>query len=113
MRKKYDKLIRDRIPEILEAQGIEYETEVLDEREFVAALRAKVVEEAREVSEASPQDLAKEIGDLLEVLAALQAAVDLTAEELEQVRADRRRDRGGFERRLKLLWTDERKAESR
>lgn len=107
MRKKYDKLIRDRIPEILEAQGIEYETEVLDEREFVAALRAKVLEEAREVSEASPEDLAKEIGDLLEVLAALTAAVDLTAEELERVRSERRRERGGFERRLKLLWTDD------
>lgn len=111
MRKNYDKLIRDRIPEIMDAEGTEYETEVLNERDYVAALRAKVLEEAREISEASPEELAKEIGDLLEVLEALRGACRMDEHLVERVRIERRRDRGGFERRLRLLWTDDGKPE--
>lgn len=107
MRKTYNKLIRDRIPEIMDAEGIEYETEVLNEREYVAALRAKVLEEAREVCEAPQEELAKEIGDLLEVLEALRVACNLDQGMVERIRRERRRDRGGFEKRLRLLWTDD------
>jgi predicted house-cleaning noncanonical NTP pyrophosphatase (MazG superfamily)/uracil-DNA glycosylase len=111
MRKNYDKLIRDRIPEIMDANGIKYETEVLNDRDYVAALKAKVLEEAREVSEASPEELVKEIGDLLEVLEALRGACDVDEDLVERIRIERRRVRGGFERRLRLLWTDDGKPE--
>ncbi len=104
---EYDKLIRDRIPEIMDRAGVAYEIDTLDDEAYLAALRTKLVEEAREVAEAEEEaELVKELGDVLEVVAALTAAAGLDAEEVEAVRARRREGRGGFERRIRLVRTD-------
>ena len=104
---EYDKLIRDRIPEIMDRAGVAYEIDTLDDEAYLAALRTKLVEEAREVAEAEDEaELVKELGDVLEVVAALTAAAGLDAEEVEAVRARRREERGGFERRIRLVRTD-------
>jgi predicted house-cleaning noncanonical NTP pyrophosphatase (MazG superfamily) len=104
---EYDKLIRDRIPEIMDRAGVAYEIDTLDDAAYLAALRAKLVEEAREAAEADGDtDLTKELGDLLEVVAALMAAVGLEPDEVETVRARRRAERGGFEGRIRLVRTD-------
>jgi predicted house-cleaning noncanonical NTP pyrophosphatase (MazG superfamily)/uracil-DNA glycosylase len=107
MRKTYNKLIRDRIPEILDRSGTRYDVQEMIETEYLEALRAKVVEEAREVSEAPAGEVTKEIADLLEVLLALQKHGGVDMGEVERIRKERLRDRGGFERRLKLLWTED------
>ena len=107
MRKRYDKLIRDRIPELMDEAGVLYEVEVADEAAYVAALRAKLVEEAREAAEADdPDDLAKEVADLYEVASALLAATGVEAATVEALRLRRHEERGGFERRRILRWTD-------
>ena len=104
---EYDKLIRDRIPEIMDRTGVAYEIDTLDDAAYLAALRTKLIEEAREAAAAvDAADLMKELGDVLEVVAALTAAAGLDAEEVEAVRARRREERGGFERRLRLVRTD-------
>lgn len=63
-----------------------------------------MVEEAREVAAASEAELVKEIGDVFEVLDALIAAYGLRVEEIRDVQARRRAARGGFEKRLELMW---------
>jgi predicted house-cleaning noncanonical NTP pyrophosphatase (MazG superfamily) len=104
---EYDKLIRDRIPEIMDRAGVAYEVDTLDEAAYLAALRTKLVEEAQEAAEAEDEaELVKELGDVLEVVAALTAAAGLDADEIEAVRARRREERGGFERRIRLVRTD-------
>lgn len=95
MRKTYNKLIRDRIPEIMDAAGVEDRVSVMTEAEYRRALLDKVLEEAREVAAASPTEIVKEIADLQEVLEALLRAINLTPEELETLRAQRRAERGG------------------
>ncbi len=80
MRKVYHKLVRDRIPEIIEEEGKAFEVRVLDEAAYRDALRQKVVEEAREIADAPEEELAKEIGDLYEVLEAVVAAYGLSGE---------------------------------
>ena len=104
---EYDKLIRDRIPEIMDRAGVAYEIDTLDDAAYLAALRAKLVEEAQEAAEApGAAELTKELGDVLEVVAALTAAAGLDADAIETVRARRREERGGFERRIRLIRTD-------
>ncbi len=104
---RYDKLIRDRIPEIMDAAGVRYEVDTLDAAAFERALRAKLVEEAREVADADgPEELAKELADLLEVSRALMKATGLEPDAVEQLRERRRTERGGFERRLWLSTTE-------
>jgi predicted house-cleaning noncanonical NTP pyrophosphatase (MazG superfamily) len=52
MRVTYNKLIRDRIPQVTEADGHRAVTRVLQEEDYRAALLAKLAEEAREAENA-------------------------------------------------------------
>jgi predicted house-cleaning noncanonical NTP pyrophosphatase (MazG superfamily) len=107
MRVRYDKLIRDRIPEAMDRDGVRFEVGVLNGRAYRDALLAKVVEEAEELREAAArEDVVKELADVLEVLEALMQADGTDVEQVRAVQAARRRDRGGFERRLVLRWTE-------
>jgi predicted house-cleaning noncanonical NTP pyrophosphatase (MazG superfamily) len=105
-RKEYNKLIRDRIPEILEAQNIPFSVEEMTETEYRQALRAKLMEEAEEAAEAADADLMTELADLLEVIEATLAAYGIPRSQVLDLQAKRRTERGGFVQRLRLLWTD-------
>lgn len=103
----YNKLIRDRIPEIMQADGKYYELAVMTEEEYIQALRVKLVEEAEEAQKASSEDLVTELADIQEVIKAMVEALEISPEQVEQVQTQRHVERGGFEKRLKLLWTED------
>ena len=67
-------LVRDQIPGIITAAGRQPVTRVLDQAGYQAALRTKLLEEAREAQAAPDGRLASELADVLEVLKALAAA---------------------------------------
>ncbi len=103
---EYHKLVRDRIPEIIEADGKVAETVTLGEAEFVAALRTKLVEEAREAADAVGREaLLTELADVLEVVLALVDRENAGLEELDAVRRRRASECGAFERHLLLQRT--------
>ncbi len=97
--KKYYKLVRDRIPEIIAASGKRCSTEILSDAEFLRMLDAKLDEE---LSEYHKDQNLEEMADLLEVIRAAAVARGYTLEELEQVRAEKAAKRGGFEKRILL-----------
>ncbi len=103
----YNKLIRDRIPEIIQADGKRYELVVMTEEEYINALRSKLGEEAQEAQKAAPEDLVTELADIQEVIKAMLEALEISPEQIEQVQTQRHAERGGFEKRLKLLWTED------
>nr|WP_304363172.1 nucleoside triphosphate pyrophosphohydrolase [Rhodococcus koreensis] len=70
--------------------------------EYLAALHTKVVEEARELQDASPDERVDELADLLEVTTALIAALGITEAEVKQAADRKRATRGGIERRIWL-----------
>ena len=78
----YDKLVRDKIPEIIEKSGKTCETEILTDEEYIKMLDKKLSEELAEYHAA--QNL-EELADLLEVLYAAALSRGYTLEELEQV----------------------------
>ncbi|TKK90593.1 phosphoribosyl-ATP pyrophosphohydrolase [Herbidospora galbida] len=100
----YGKLVRDRIPEIIETEGSKAKVRVLDESEPVSALTAKLVEEAEELRQAPPGDRLGELADVYEVLAALVGTLGLTDEQVQETARLKRTERGGFSRRL---WLEE------
>lgn len=106
MKRRYDKLIRDRIPEIMDASNVTYEVRTLDDAEYAAALRAKLVEEAEEASRAAREDLVKEMADLIEVVRALAEHEGVDLRDVENVRRARAEERGAFRQRLLLAWTE-------
>lgn len=106
MKKTYNKLIRDRIPEIIRTDGKDFEIEVMGEIEYRIALMKKLVEEAQEAVQSNDEGLATELADLYEVMDAILATWNIQREEVNSIQEERRRQRGGFERRIKLLWVE-------
>ena len=97
--KIYNKLVRDKIPEIIEADGKTCKTEILSDEEYLKMLDAKLDEELAEYHK--DQNI-EELADLLEVIHAAALARGYTLEELEQVRAEKATKCGGFEKRIML-----------
>ena len=102
MKTTYNKLVRDRIPEIIEAGGGQCRTAILSDDEYLAVLDAKLDEELAEYHR--DQNI-EELADLLEVIYAAAAARGYTVEELEAVRAEKAEKRGGFARKILLIET--------
>lgn len=102
----YNKLVRDRIPEIMEARGKQYEIETLmTDADFEHALRQKLLEEADEAQMALNRDeLVKELADLQEVIDVLADLNQIARADIETLQAQRRAERGGFVKRLRLVW---------
>ena len=96
---KYDKLIRDKIPEIIEQSGKKCIIEVMDNDTYIEYLDQKLNEELAEYH----QDKSiEELADLLEVMYAVVVARGYSVEELERKRLDKAEKRGAFEKRLLL-----------
>jgi len=107
MRVAHHKLVRDQIPEIIAAAGRQPVTRVLDQVGYQAALRMKLLEEAREAHAAPDGQLASELADVLEVLKALAAAHDMSWEDVVSEADRKRAERGGFDKRIFLEYVDQ------
>lgn len=95
----YNKLVRDRIPEIIESSGKTYTTEILSLEDYLRLLDAKLDEELAEYHK--DQNI-EELADLLEVIRAVVIARGYSLEDLERVRTEKAAKRGGFEKRILL-----------
>jgi len=105
MRSYYSKLVRDKIPEIIKAAGLDYEIQILSEIAYQKALRKKLVEEAQEVAKSGSEKLLEELADLSEVIEALLVAYNISQADLDAQKKKRKKDRGGFAKRIQLNWT--------
>ena len=94
------KLVRDRIPEIIEKSGEIPHIRILAEEEYRRYLEAKLDEE---VAEFHADQNAEELADILEVVYALASLHGCTKEELLAVYDEKHEKRGGFEKRLLLI----------
>jgi predicted house-cleaning noncanonical NTP pyrophosphatase (MazG superfamily) len=98
----YRKLVRDRIPETIQAEGRRPVACVLDEASYRQALLAKLIEEAQEASRAGADDLPGELADVLEVHRALAETAGMSRPRLLALAEDKRSRRGGLGRRIFL-----------
>ena len=86
--KIYNKLVRDRIPEIIEASGAHCETKTLNDEQYLAYLDLKMIEEMHEYQKArSDEERLEELADLLEVIYAIARATGYTIPQLFGTRA--------------------------
>lgn len=96
------KLVRDRIPEIIRAEGRTADTRKLDDDAYRDALLDKLVEEALELRSAPREAALDEAADVYEVLLALAAHEGWTLRHVASRAAGKRRQRGGFDERVYL-----------
>lgn len=97
------KLVRDRIPEIINNAGKTCKIEYLDREQYQQALREKLIEEAQEAAQANADDLLSELADLSNVIEALLKTYQISPDALKQVQSQRQEDRGGFDQQIRLL----------
>ena len=103
MEKIMNKLVRDKIPEIILANGEEAIYHRLNEEEYIEALKVKLKEEYEEVREAlTKEEVLEECADMLEVIGALVEASGFSEEDLIRTRNLKREKRGGFKERIFL-----------
>lgn len=93
----YNKLVRDKIPEILDAKGVPYEKRIADVVEYKKELIIKLQEEVDEFKVAGDIE---ELADVMEVIEALRNLPEY--EEVETSRRKKKEDKGGFEARIIL-----------
>lgn len=97
--KIFNKLVRDKIPDIIRKNGEEPLYEVLDKDRYLAELDKKLAEECAEYEESRGTD---ELADIIEVIYAICAARGISPEELDSIRTAKKDERGGFENRIFL-----------
>lgn len=96
----YSKLVRDKIPEIIEESGKTCEIEILSDEEYLQMLDKKLNEELVEYHQ---EQNIEELADLLEVLYATAKARGYSIEELDHVRIEKKKARGGFDKKILLI----------
>lgn len=99
-----NKLIRDRIPEIIESSGRNHRTVVLDDKKYIDSLNKKLNEELEEYQESKKIE---ELADIVEVIYGILKYKGVSIEEFDKIRLDKKEKRGGFDKRLFLISTDE------
>lgn len=107
MKTFYDKLVRDKIPEYLRGKGIKIESRQLENNEIFPLLLEKLIEEASEAKKATPEKLAEEIADILEVLEAITSRAGILESEIDRIKEKKKDERGGFEKGIFLISTTE------
>ena len=95
----YNKLVRDRIPEIIEQAGQKCTCSILSDDDYLKMLDEKLNEELAEYQEDKSME---ELADLLEVMRAVALARGSSIGEVEEIRRRKAEKRGGFEKKILL-----------
>ena len=100
----YSKLVRDRIPGVIESTGKRFSTRILNDSEYIKELEKKAYEELEEyVNTDNKKDAIEELADLLEIIHALSEYHDSSIDEVEDVRKLKAEKRGGFKEKIFLI----------
>jgi|SRR5690625_2213736 len=104
----YNKLVRDKIPDIIRKDNKECKTEILDDGRYAIELKKKFLEEMEEYQGArSDEEAIEELADILEILHALAEVHGSDIDSLEQVRREKAEKRGGFSDKVFLIGVKE------
>lgn len=100
---RYNKLVRDKIPDIIRKNDAVPIISTLNSKRFVSELKKKLLEESNELLAAKGRDpIINELADVLEVLVSIAQAEKIAWQKVERERRQKKTKRGGFNRRLFL-----------
>lgn len=101
---QYNKLVRDKIPAVIRANGAVPQIRTLDDEEYRIELLKKAAEELAEFT----ADMSlEERADVEEVLKALDELQGFTPKQIEQARIEKATARGAFKKRIFLESAEE------
>ena len=102
MERVYNKLVRDKIPEIIEQKGEKPIIKILDSNEYKKELENKLFEEYNEVINSSGSERCEELADMLEVIKALADIENKNLDDIINIAHQKSIKRGGFKEKIFL-----------
>ena len=102
MEKTYNKLVRDKIPEIIKNNNENPITRILTEAEYKKELEKKLFEEYQEVLDSSGKDRVEELADMLEIIPYLAKLENVTLNDVIEIANYKKEKRGGFDKKIFL-----------
>lgn len=99
---KYDKLVRDKIPEIIKKSGFTPITHAASDAESCSKVKEKLCEEVGELNDCDSAHIAEELADVLEVIYTIGEYYGVDKKELERIRQEKAITRGSFKERIIL-----------
>lgn len=103
MAKVFNKLVRDKIPDIIKSNGENSITRVLEDEEYRKELYKKLLEETDEVIKSqNVEETLEELADVLEVLKSIAELENKSLNDVIKISEQKRLKRGGFEKRIFL-----------
>ena len=101
---EFNKVIRDKIPEIIQKDGHTCNVQSLSDEKFIIEIEKKLSEEVIEYqNDKTPEELA----DILEVIYKIALLKGISKDELEKIRVKKLEDKGGFAKNLFLIDTSQ------
>lgn len=97
--KVYNKLVRDKITDIIEADGRIAKYRILDNNEYRQQLNSKLQEEVKEYLD---DNNVEELADIVEVIYGILNSMDVSIKEFEKIRINKQEKRGAFEKKIYL-----------
>ncbi len=98
---KYDKLVRDNIPELIEKNGAKVNQKILNEKNYLIELKKKLIEEVAEMVDAKKkEDILNELSDVQEIVDNLLMALGCNAKDLKKIQIQKNKKNGSFKKRI-------------
>lgn len=104
MAKIYNKLVRDKIPQIIQKSGNRCVIATLSDKEYNKKLNEKLLEELKEWQDSNNVE---ELCDIAEVLYALASVQGVSESDFEHIRLKKKEERGGFSKKILLERVEE------
>jgi len=98
-----NKLVRDKIPELIEKSGARAQIRYLDKKEIRSALTTKLREEIEELACAPEHAILEEAADVYEVLLAFLSCLDHVDKDVIDAAKKKRSEKGSFS---KSIWLE-------
>lgn len=97
----YNKLVRDKIPEIIEKNKEKPIIKILNDKEYKEELEKKLKEELEEVLK--EENKIEELADMLEVIEALAKLENKTLNDVLKIKEEKKQKRGSFDKKIYLI----------
>ena len=102
----YNKLVRDKIPDIIKEKGENPIIRILDDSEYKLELERKLLEEYNEVLESDGESRLEELADMIEVISYLAKVEGASLDKVVEIANVKNSKRGGFQDKIYLIGVD-------